>query len=199
MGDKMSEKENENRKDRDEELAENIAKLVMAKINSRGFLDEETKKKIEEKVKEALKKERVEMQVKLPSRGKGGSSEEGIDDALREYWEVKAPLMAISEFLRDLKEPIADLIKAITGGLSGDQIGKDVAQFYKHLVEAGNDKELAREMTLEYFKKRTSMADIGSMLMKMFSKGKGFTITGKPRIVEKEEDEEEEEGEEGES
>jgi len=195
----MSEKEDKGGKP-EEELVESITKLVMSKISARG-LDEETKKMIEKKIKEALEKKKKEaaIQVKLPSQGKGGASEEGMDDILKEYWDVKAPLMAISEFLKDLKEPITELIKAITGGLSGDQIGKDVAQFYKHLIEAGIDKELAREMTLEYFRKRTSMADLGSMLMKMFSKGKGFAIAGKSRSEEKELEEEEEEKEEGES
>lgn len=196
----MSEKEGKGGKEPEEELVESITKLVMSKINAQG-LDEETKKMIEKKVKEALekKKKEIAIQVKLPSQGKGGASGEGMDDILKEYWDVKAPLMAVSEFLRDLKEPITELIKAITGGLSGDQIGKDVAQFYKHLIEAGIDKELAREMTLEYFRKRTSMADLGSMLMKMFSKGKGFAIAGKSRPEEKEIEEEEEEREEGES
>ncbi len=181
MGNKMSEKEGKGGKNLEEELAESITKLVMAKISAQG-LDEETKKRIAEKVKKALEEQ--------------GVPEEGMEDALKEYWDVKAPLMAISEFLRDLKEPITELIKAITGGLSGDQIGKDVAQFYKHLIESGIDKELAREMTLEYFRKRTAMADLGSMLMKMFSKGKGFVSVGKPRPEEKEaEEEEEREGE----
>lgn len=183
MGDKMSEKEGKGGKDLERGLAESITKLVMAKISAQG-LDEEAKKRIEERVRKALEER--------------GVSEKGMEDALKEYWDVKAPLMAISEFLRDLKEPVTELIKAITGGLSGDQIGKDVAQFYKHLIEAGIDKELAREMTLEYFRKRTAMADLGSMLMKLFSKGKGFVSTGKPR-PEVGETEEEEEGEEGES
>ncbi len=180
----MPEEESKGRENLEKELAESIAKLVIAKINAQG-LDEEIKKRIEEKVRKALEKRDV--------------SGKEREDALREYWEVKAPLMAVSEFLRDLKEPVADLIKAITGGLSGDQVGKDVAQFYKHLIEAGIDRELAREITLEYFRKRTSMADLGSMLMKMFSKGKGFIITGKPHQEEKEIEEEEEEREEGES
>ena len=182
MGDKMSGKENKGRKDLGEELAESITKLVMAKISAQG-LDEETKKRIEERVRKALEER--------------GVSKKGMEDVLRDYWDVKAPLMAISEFLRDLKEPITELIKAITGGLSGDQIGKDVAQFYKHLIEAGIDKELAREMILEYFRKRTAMADLGSMLMKMFSKGREFVGTGRHRS-EGEEAEGEERGEEGE-
>jgi len=193
---KMSEEKDKGGEDLEKELVENITKLVMTKISARG-LDEETKKIIKEKIREAIeKKKKMATQAKLPSQGEGEASEEGMDEALKEYWDVKAPLMAISEFLRDLKEPIADLIKAITGGLSGDQIGKDVAQFYKHLIEAGIDKELAREMTLEYFKKRTAMADLGSMLMKMFSKGKGFMTTGKPRSKGREAEEEEEEREE---
>ncbi len=183
MGDKMSEKEGKGGKDLEKELAESITKLVMAKISAQG-LDEETKKRIAERVRKALEEQ--------------GVSEKGMEDALKEYWDVKAPLMAISEFLRDLKEPITELIKAITGGLGGDQIGKDVAHFYKHLIEAGIDKELAREMTLEYFRKRTAMADLGSMLMKMFSKGRLNVNVGGSRSEEREA-EEEEEREEGES
>ncbi len=173
----MSEKESKSVKDAEKELAESIAKLVITKVDAQD-MDEETKKIIKEKVRKALEEH--------------GMTGRGMEDVMKGYWDVKAPLMAVSEFLRDLKEPITELIKAITGGLSGDQIGKDVAQFYKHLIEAGIDKELAREMTLEYFRKRTAMADLGSMLIKMFSKGRGFMSARKPSLEERKAEEERE-------
>nr|MEB3825623.1 hypothetical protein [Desulfurococcales archaeon] len=60
-------------------------------------------------------------------------------------------LKSVTEFLRDIKEPLADLMKTLGASLDGRKIGEEVAAFYESLREANMPEDLAAKMTQEYF------------------------------------------------
>ena len=84
----------------------------------------------------------------------------GCDDDKDDAEELREVLSAVSDFLRELEGPIKKLIDLFFGALDGEKLGKEVAAFYKSLIDSGMPKELAAEMTKEYFEKRTQLADI---------------------------------------
>ncbi len=94
--------------------------------------------------------------------------EKSIED-FRDVEELRLVLKAISDFLRDIKEPISDLLNLILGSLRGDQLGEDVANFYKKLKEAGMSEEQARELTREYFERRMIISELTGKLPSLIS------------------------------
>ncbi|RLG84664.1 MAG: hypothetical protein DRO40_00525 [Thermoprotei archaeon] len=93
---------------------------------------------------------------------------------------------AISGFLRDIREPLKDLINILVDALNGEKLGKEVAAFYNALIKDGVPEELAKEMTREFFKKKLESApSVGKMLS-------SFTgMMRKPKIIVKKEEEKE--------
>ena len=84
----------------------------------------------------------------------------GCDEDKDDAEDLREVLGAVSDFLKDLEGPIKKLIDLFFGALDGEKLGKEVAAFYKSLIDSGMPKELASEMTKEYFEKRTRLADI---------------------------------------
>ena len=85
--------------------------------------------------------------------------------------EIREILGAVTEFIASLKEPIKELLDTLAQSLNGEKLGKEVASFYKQLVDSGIPEDMAKEMTREYFRKRLESApNIGS-IMNMFRGG----------------------------
>ncbi len=76
---------------------------------------------------------------------------EFVSSDARELYEI---FTAISEFIRQIKEPIKEVISTILEAYDGAKIGKDIGELYRNLVESGVPKELTEEMVREYFKRR---------------------------------------------
>ncbi len=85
--------------------------------------------------------------------------------------EIREILGAVTEFIASLKEPIKELLDTLAQSLNGEKLGKEVASFYKQLIDSGIPEDMAKEMTREYFRKRLESApNIGS-IMNMFKGG----------------------------
>lgn len=88
--------------------------------------------------------------------------------------EVKEILSAVSEFLKGLKEPLEEFIRLVTESFSGEKLGKEVASFYKSLVEAGLDAETAKKWTEKFMEERLksipNLSSFGEMFGKLVKK-----------------------------
>jgi len=82
---------------------------------------------------------------------------EEVPEWMRDGLELKYVLKAISDFLRDIKEPLENILNSAMSLISGDRLGKDVGSFYKNLVESGVPEDMAKEMTKEYFESRIAL------------------------------------------
>ncbi len=101
------------------------------------------------------------------------------DEESREPEELRAVFKAITEFIKEIKQPIREIVEYLYKQLDGAKIGEDVANFYKKLIEQGVPKELAEKMTLDYMKTRLQVvADLAniSKLLGMGRGGKGFPV-----------------------
>ncbi|MCE4601021.1 MAG: hypothetical protein F7C38_05590 [Desulfurococcales archaeon] len=113
--------------------------------------------------------------------------------------EVRGILTAVSDFLKEVQKPIKDLLETLLEPVRGDKFGSEIAAFYKSLVESGIPEDLAREMTKEYFEKRTKILDAMSSITNLFKGGKPPFMEalkhgkGKSGGEEEEKDEDEEE------
>ncbi|RLF22148.1 MAG: hypothetical protein DRN15_09865 [Thermoprotei archaeon] len=79
--------------------------------------------------------------------------------------EVRGILKAIADFLKDIREPIKDLLDTLMGSLRGYVLGEDVANFYKKLKEAGIDDNKAYELTRQYLSKRMLTTELIDRLL----------------------------------
>ncbi|MEM2406698.1 MAG: hypothetical protein QXM26_04475, partial [Sulfolobales archaeon] len=66
-------------------------------------------------------------------------------EGLSDVEELREVLRAISEFLAEIREPLENLIKTVTDAGSGEKLAKEVATFYKSLIESGIDQQTAKE------------------------------------------------------
>ncbi|MEB3807042.1 MAG: hypothetical protein GSR73_05965 [Desulfurococcales archaeon] len=110
--------------------------------------------------------------------------------------EVRGILTAVSDFLKEIQGPIKDLLETLLEPVRGDKFGSEIAAFYKSLVESGIPEDLAREMTKEYFEKRTKVLDAMSSIMGIFKGGKPPFMEALKQGKEKSREEEEEKVEE---
>jgi len=101
-----------------------------------------------------------------PVGGQAGSSGSPGSDVA----ELREVLRAISEFLKELREPIKDLLSALTSALDGGKLGEDVAKFYRSLKESGLPEEVAIEMTKQYFRERLEAANVAGLLTRFLRK-----------------------------
>ena len=83
------------------------------------------------------------------------------EDDMREFKEV----------MNTLKETVPGIIRgivdAIYSGNSAEEFGKQVANFYKSMIDAGMDKKEAYELTKEFMESR----DISGIVKKILSQG----------------------------
>lgn len=122
----------------------------------------------------------------------GEEIKEYVNEDVRE---LEGIFKAISNFIRDIQEPLQELIETLIGPIKGDRFGEELAEFYKKLKESGMPEDLAQKMTLEYFEKRMKILDALGSLGGILSKGpwmQGFSYKG-----EEEKEEEEKETNEG--
>lgn len=89
--------------------------------------------------------------------------------------ELRSVLSAVSDFLKELREPLEGLMKSLLGLIDGERVGGDVAAFYKKLRDAGVPEELAAEMTRKYFEQRISALNLLRKLGDLVSAGRGRT------------------------
>jgi len=82
--------------------------------------------------------------------------------------ELRGILTTISEFLKEIAPQIREILNAIFEQFSGEKVGKDIAAFYKSLVEAGLDKETIKEMTMKYYEERVSIMKMFDRIMENF-------------------------------
>jgi len=108
----------------------------------------------------------------------------------RDVEELREVLKAISEFLKELKEPLGDLLKMLTESVSGEKLGKEVSMFYKSLVESGVDPQTAKEWTERFLDEKLKSLPNMSFLKDLLSERSWA------RRREEEEEEEEKEKEE---
>ncbi len=93
------------------------------------------------------------------------------EDEKKDVEELKEVLGAITEFIASLKQPIKELLDTMAQSLNGEKLGKEVASFYKQLVDSGIPEDMAKEMTKEYFRKRLESAPNLGSLMNMLKGG----------------------------
>ncbi len=83
--------------------------------------------------------------------------------------ELREIFKAITDFVRELRQPLSELLESLVGSIRGDKVGEDVGKFYKSLKESGMSDEVAVELTKEYFRTRVSMASMLENILKKFS------------------------------
>ncbi len=81
--------------------------------------------------------------------------------------DLRAVFSAITDFVREIREPVIDLVKSLMEAVSGKELGEDIAVFYKKLRESGMPDDKAMELTRNYLETRLSvLRELGSMLSK---------------------------------
>jgi hypothetical protein len=109
---------------------------------------------------------------------------------------LRLVLRSVTEFVKDIKEPLKELFKALAETLEGGKIGKDVAEFYENLKKSDVPEDMAKEMTMEYFKKRMEISNILTSIPSLLGGKKGVGLSdllSKVKKLEEEESEEEKE------
>ncbi len=84
--------------------------------------------------------------------------------------ELREVLSAISDFLKELKEPLEKLFNTLLSAMDGSKLGEEVAAFYKKLRESGMPEDMAAEMTREYFKTRVESFNLMGLLTRAIRK-----------------------------
>ncbi|MEM3948344.1 MAG: hypothetical protein QXM76_01980 [Zestosphaera sp.] len=105
--------------------------------------------------------------------------------------ELREVLKAVSEFLKDIKEPLGELLKTMIESVSGEKLAREVSTFYKSLVENGLDPQTAKEWTEKFLDERLKSLPSLSFLKDLMSE-RPRTVArrkGEEYIVEKEEEE----------
>ena len=77
----------------------------------------------------------------------------------------------LKEVMNTLRDTVPAIIKGIVDALysgnNAEELGKQVANFYKSMIDAGMDKKEAYELTKEFMESR----DITGIVKKIFSEG----------------------------
>lgn len=68
--------------------------------------------------------------------------------------ELRGVLNAVSDFLKNIREPIEGLLKMLMESVSGEKLAKEVSSFYRSLVESGIDQQTAKEWTERFLNER---------------------------------------------
>ena len=83
-----------------------------------------------------------------------------VPEWMKDGLELKYVLSAVSDFIKEIREPLKELIDMVMRILSGEKLGEEVASFYKSLVESGVPEDMAKDMTKKYFETRIGIFDI---------------------------------------
>lgn len=103
------------------------------------------------------------MGMEIKVKGKG----------VREGEELKEILDAVANFLKEIKEPLQDLINTVLSAFRGDKLGEEVASFYKNLVDSGVPRDVASKMAESFLEQRMSILDVVGKLSKLVSEKAG--------------------------
>lgn len=122
---------------------------------------EEARKLVEEELA-AEASRAVEVEVR-PTSSEGAREKSDVE-------ELREVLSAISDFLKELKEPIEKLFNTLLSAMDGSKLGEEVAAFYKKLRESGMPEDMAAEMTREYFKTRVESFNLMGLLTRAIKK-----------------------------
>lgn len=122
--------------------------------------DEEKRKRDEEE---------EEIRIKIPK-----VRIEAEDEDEKDIEELREVLKAVSDFIESLKKPLEELLTMVMEQLKGEALGKDIAEFYKSLIDVGMDKKIVEEMTKSYFDERLKAANVIGTLVESLGKWKGF-------------------------
>lgn len=87
----------------------------------------------------------------------------------RESKELEEVLSAVSKFLRDIKEPLKELLEMLLSGMSGEKLGDDISKFYKKLKDAEMPDEVINEMVKRYFEERVKASSVLSAIPRILS------------------------------
>lgn len=68
--------------------------------------------------------------------------------------DLREVLKTVSEFIKEIREPLKDLLNTLLESFSGDRLGREVAVFYRNLTEAGVDPSLAKTLTERFLEER---------------------------------------------
>jgi len=83
-----------------------------------------------------------------------------VPEWMKDGLELKYVLSAISDFIKEIREPLKELIDTIMRTLSGEKLGEEVASFYKNLIDSGVPEDMAKDMTRKYFEMRIGIFDM---------------------------------------
>jgi len=151
---------------------EKLQELIQAAIAG----DKEKVKRLAAEIKRAAAEARAGREKTQAGTPPARSWEDEEDD-----WEdiakLSAVLDSIVEFIDKLEAPLSKLVKTLLGQLNGEELGREIAAFYKQLVDSGMPEDLAAELTRDLFRKKTSLGDLlGSILKQGFP---GSKLAGK--------------------
>ena len=96
--------------------------------------------------------------------------------------ELKEVFNAITEFVRNIKEPVKDLMEVILNTLKGDVLGEEVGKFYVKLKESGVPEDLAKELTRKYLDERLIVSKLIKDILSRGGRG-GFRAEEIEKIV----------------
>ncbi len=93
-------------------------------------------------------------------------------DVEKDIEALKGVLNALVDFLRNLKEPLADIINIVLSTMRGKELGEDVGAFYKKLVESGVPEKTASELTRQYLEERLAISKIVRIALSKIMRGR---------------------------
>ncbi len=110
--------------------------------------------------------------------------EKSRSEVEEEIKEVRGVLSAIADFLKEIREPLKELLDTMLSFIKGSTLGEDVGSFYSKLVEKGIDPDKAMELTRKYLEARLSIiTNLSELIARMGRRegkiGKKITEEGK--------------------
>ncbi len=87
-----------------------------------------------------------------------------VDDDKKDIEEFKEVMSTLRDFIPAM---IREIVEALYSGQSAEEFGKQVANFYKSLVDAGMSSEQAFTLTQKFMESR----DVVGILKKILSEG----------------------------
>ncbi len=89
--------------------------------------------------------------------------------------EVAAAAKVAADIMREIRNLVTELVEQAMKALDGARLGREVSEFYKNLIENGMPEEMARQLTMEFFKQRLEAAPKLSSLIEALAKGSKLT------------------------
>ena len=106
--------------------------------------------------------------------------------------DLRKVLSTVTEFMYQIKDLVKEFLDTLSKSFDGEKLGREVAQMYKSLVEAGMPPDKAYELAQRFLEAKLEAIPRLSSLLEMFKKsmtggGAPMVITAtkgkKPRII----------------